>query len=105
MLNSVLQNREGLNFIAQKDTKFPLFSQNDWAVIDALTNILASLHGATLQIENRNTSISSYIPITQTIISNFNKNVNTGVLDFRRFKNTIATGLENRLKNWDDKRY
>jgi hypothetical protein len=104
MLNSLLQNRSGINLLAQDVADFPMFTQQEWSIIVSLTNILASLHGATLQIERRSTTISSYIPIARTIISNFNRNATTGVLDFKLFRNTVAAGLESRLREWDDKK-
>jgi hypothetical protein len=103
MFNSLLLNRQVLSLMAQNDEVF-LFTQGEWCIIDSLCTILSALHGATLQIENRKCSISSYIPICKTIMSNFNAGTSTAPLDFNLFKKTVATGLLSRLTGWEDKR-
>jgi hypothetical protein len=104
MFNSLLLNRQVMSLMAQNDDIF-LFTQNEWCIIDSLCSILAALHGATLQIERRSTSISSYIPICKTIITNFEAGFSAAPLDFNLFKKTVAAALKNRIKGWEDKRY
>jgi hypothetical protein len=98
MLSSLIDNKEPLNLMAQADPKLPVFSTEDWATIQSLFQILAPLHGATLQIQNRRTTISSYIPICRTILENYNVQNPTNLM---LLKKNIADGLEKRFRDWD----
>ena len=102
MLSSLLDNKEPLNLMSQMDPTLPCFSPEDWTIIESICEILAPLHGATLQIQNRRTTISSYIPICKTIISNYTIRNPTNLL---LLKNRIAEGLEKRLRDWEHKKY
>jgi hypothetical protein len=62
MLMSILENKDILSQLSQNE-EIPAFSLHEWTIIEALIDVLAILHAATLQIQDRRCSISKYIPI------------------------------------------
>jgi hypothetical protein len=107
MFNSVLQNREAINLMSQSNADFPLFTPTMWALVEALVDSLAPLHGATLQIQNRRCSISSFIPFCKLIMKSYPiaaPPLSKKVVDLKVFRQTVATELKLRLSHWEEKR-
>uniref|UniRef100_A0A914HLB2 Transposase n=1 Tax=Globodera rostochiensis TaxID=31243 RepID=A0A914HLB2_GLORO len=93
MLERLMKNRSAINLLAIEHLDLPKFNADDWMLLSSIKNVLSPIYEATLLLQSRNTSISAMSFALRK----------EGDNRFLAIKNVIASAIESRLKQAEEK--
>lgn len=109
MLDGLLKNKRAVRLMGseQLGSNFPAFTEADWSVIEAVTNVLRPIYMATIELQDRRCSIASVVPFYRTIRAILLKPSPSvqKLFDAAKLSKKLQENLDARMQGWSDNRF
>lgn len=104
MLVSFIENRDAIDLLSLESEEYPAISFTEWAIMESVVFVLKPIYLATMDLQNRATTIACVIPMFRTVLFKLGQKQDNK-LSLNAFRGMVAAGLRQRMIGWEDNKY